>query len=496
MAIRRSLAASLIGRYLGLTVSVVTSVVISRLLTPAEIGLFGIAFAAVAITAGIRQFGAIDYLVQRTELDRRDMGRGFALTMGLALILAGLIWLAKGWVAAFYGEPRLSFLLELLTVNLVLSPFGIAAIAALQREYAFATLETIGLCAGIAGAATAVVLVLRGQGPASLAYGQIVTVAVHTSALAVVRPRAVFCAPVFSGLGTMFRFGAYRSLTVLVGNLGLHSVPLVLGRSLGVVPVGLYDRANGISGRLADITGSIQRVVFVALSQAKADPARLSAFVLLSVGNLTAVMWPAFALLAVVAEPVIVLLFGEPWRPSAPILSILCVAGFVWLSATVPFELLTAQGRALRQLSIESFSAAVRLALTIALATYGLAAAVSGTVVSAAVNAAILWCVTWPQVGLSLKDLLQVLARSACLALATVAVPVLLIVTGTAQHIGPLATLLLSGVTGFVGWFIAAMLLRHTIYGELRSALLRAWEIVTRRQLAADRTDSRGEPVD
>lgn len=468
MSIRRSIAASLVGRYLGLVIGIGSSIVIARLLSPAEVGLFGVAFAAIAIATGLRHFGVVDYLVQLRELGRDDMGRAFAVTMGVALALAALVWGVRDWLAAYYGEPRLAPLLGLLAFNVLLSPFGIAALAVLQREYAFATLQVASLAGIVAGAVVAIVLAALGHGAASLAWGQLATSATQVGALALVRPRAVFCPPVLRGLGGILRFGGFRSMTLVVTTISDHVAPLVIGRGLGFAAVGLYDRAYGIEARVLDLVASATRPMFVALAEAKRDPARLRGFVLLSAGNLTAIVWPMLVLTAIMAEPIIQLLYGDAWRDAAPILRVMVLGGLAGILGIVPYELMTADGRTFTQMAIEWFGATLKIGLLLALVSHGLVAAAGAHAVALVVVGVLLWGFSMRRLGLGPGALATLLARSAAISLGAGAGPALLIAAGAPAALGSLPTLLLAGPLALAGWLLAAGLLRHTIYDEAR----------------------------
>jgi O-antigen/teichoic acid export membrane protein len=392
MAIRQALAMSFLGRWAGVAIQILGTIVLARLLPPAEFGLIGVAVGIVAVITALRHFGVAEYLIQLGEFDRRDIGRAFALTLGLALAFSAMIWLSRGWFARFYGEPRLHELLSLLTITVLISPLGVGAAALLRREYAFGKLLVVNLTAALASLSTSIILAVLNGNASSLAWGQIVSTTVQTVGLAIAAPRAVFCPPVFTGLGRLFRFGVFRSATTILFNASHYAIPLLLGRSIGLTAVGLYDRAYGLQQRLSsDLAAPAMGVVFVALAQAKADPTKLSELILRSVTNLTAFIWPALALLATLSGPTVLLLYGEVWKPTAPLLTILCLAGAMQVLAGLPFELLTAQGRTLRQLAIECFNIGVLLALTIWLGRYGLTAVSWGVVAAAVVQVALRW---------------------------------------------------------------------------------------------------------
>jgi O-antigen/teichoic acid export membrane protein len=467
---------SFLGRWAGVAIGIVGTIVLARLLPPAEFGLFGVAVGVVSVITALRHFGVAEYLIQLSEFDRREIGRAFALTLGLALTFSAVIWLSRDPIARFYGEPRLNELLSLLTVTVLISPFGIGASASLRRDYAFGKLLAIGLMGSLAGLGTSITLAALTGSASSLAWGQIVTVVAHTIGYTIAAPRAVFCPPVLTDLGRLFHFGVFRAATTILFNASNYAIPLLLGRSIGLTAVGLYDRATGLQQRVsADLAAPAMGVVFVALAQAKTDPAKLTELILRSVTNLTGFIWPALALLATLSSPTVLLLYGEVWLPAAPLLTILCVVGAMQVLAGLPFELLTAQGRTLRQLAIECFNIAVLLALTIWLGRYGLTAVAWGGVAASIVQVAVRWSFCLPGLSLRPMALVAVIGRSLLLSLGTAAPAALLLFVGVGDRLRIIEMLLLGGISGMLGWLGTARLLRHPSYDEVMHWVKRAW---------------------
>ena len=64
MSTRNSLFFSFLDRYASLVITVVSSMVIARLLTPAEIGVFSVTVVLLSFVTSIRDMGAGQYLVQ------------------------------------------------------------------------------------------------------------------------------------------------------------------------------------------------------------------------------------------------------------------------------------------------------------------------------------------------------------------------------------------------------------------------------------------------
>ena len=68
MSIRKSLVYSYLDRYASLVVSIVSSMVIARVLTPEDIGVFSVTMVLISFVATVRDLGAGQYLIQEKEL--------------------------------------------------------------------------------------------------------------------------------------------------------------------------------------------------------------------------------------------------------------------------------------------------------------------------------------------------------------------------------------------------------------------------------------------
>lgn len=90
-------------RYASLTLSVVSSMVIATLLTPAEIGVFSVTMVLLMFVAMVRAMGTGQYLVQERELTTERIRAVWAVQLGMGLALAGVVLLASYPMAIFYN---------------------------------------------------------------------------------------------------------------------------------------------------------------------------------------------------------------------------------------------------------------------------------------------------------------------------------------------------------------------------------------------------------
>lgn len=100
-AIRRSLAYSIADSYLALPLQLVGTMIISRLLTPAETGVFAVAAVFAAFASTFRDFGVAEYLIQENELDAEKIRAALTVNIAISWAMALLLFFAP-LAADFY----------------------------------------------------------------------------------------------------------------------------------------------------------------------------------------------------------------------------------------------------------------------------------------------------------------------------------------------------------------------------------------------------------
>ena len=83
MSTRKSIAISFLDRYFGLSIAVISSMTIARLLTPAEIGVFSVIMVLLTLVSTVRDMGTGQYLVQEKELTTARIRSVWAVQRGL-----------------------------------------------------------------------------------------------------------------------------------------------------------------------------------------------------------------------------------------------------------------------------------------------------------------------------------------------------------------------------------------------------------------------------
>jgi len=302
----------------------VSIVVLARLLAPADFGVVAaialfIAMIEVVSDAGMK--ATVVYEQERGITER--VHTAFTLNVVVAALLCGLAVLLAPVVAGFFRMEAHADLFRLASLNLLLSGLGNVHDSLLMRELDFRRRMVPELARGVAYGCTSITLAVAGFGVVSLVAGLLAGTATWTVCLWLLtrfRPRLSLNRDI---VRSMARYGSGAlSLAVVAAVAGV--VPLsLIGRVLGEQALGLYAVARRIPElALEGVVYNVSRVYFPALSRKRTIDERAVGSAALAVLRYQAlVVAPVAAGLAVLASPLIVVLFSATWAEAGPVLS-------------------------------------------------------------------------------------------------------------------------------------------------------------------------------
>ncbi len=217
--VRRALALSFLATNAATLISFASAMVIARVLTPAEIGVYSVASALVAVLHQIRSFGIANYLVQEVELTHDRIRTAFGWTLVTSWTLALVVLAASFPAAAFYGDPGVASVMKVLALNFLLAPFGGIAMALLGREMRFGARAVLEISSALALAGTSIALALRGFAYMSLAWGSLAGIVVGIVVANAYRPAGLPWLPSFRDTRRVIRYGAPSMIADIIRTL-------------------------------------------------------------------------------------------------------------------------------------------------------------------------------------------------------------------------------------------------------------------------------------
>lgn len=308
------------------------TMVLARLLLPAEFGLMAVATALTSVFALVADLGISRALIHFEIPTRAELSSLYWLNLGVACLLAIVVAAVSPLLGLIYGSKDLGSVLQVSSLVFPLTAFGQQFRVLAEKQLRFADVARNEIFAGLVGFIVAVAIAYWGGGVYALVGGMLGTAAA-SSALAWLQ--------LSDGYSPMFRFragdarscvgyGSYMLGESLVNVLNRQADVYVGGAVLGPLAMGSYSVPRDFSLRLGkSINQVITRVGFPVMAGVQKDGAQLASIYLKTLRMTASVNFPLYVGLALYADEVVLLLFGPQWQGAGTYMLIFALWGLI-----------------------------------------------------------------------------------------------------------------------------------------------------------------------
>ncbi len=328
-------------------ITLVTTVVLARLLTPADFGLMALAMLAFGALGLFQDLGLGATLILRQDFEERALGTILTLLILTSFVVAAIVIALAPLAATLLHEPRLTSLLPVLSTTSMFSSLAWFYESLLQREMEFKRRFVGQMAQSLGFAVVAISLALAGAGVWSLVLGQVASMVIYSATYLIIAPHRV--RPRLDWTVTKEAFVSGRGF-LAQGWLAWISENvdyLLVGRLLGSAQLGFYSMAYRLSELThLGIADPVAKVTFPAFARMRRSGESVTA-TYLSILRLVALVTAVIgAVLSGAAAPFTAAIFGSNWLPMIGPLGVLGVwAAVVPIQATMGW-LLNSTGHA------------------------------------------------------------------------------------------------------------------------------------------------------
>lgn len=435
-------------------------------------GWYAAAFALLRFGQFLGGFGLHTVIVRSddVEMQLRRQILGIALTVSFivtAVYIAALLLLQE---ATFGGEPKR--LLSIMLPVTLLNCYSMTANALMVRELRFRGVFAIRVSATLAYQVVAIPLAISGMGAMSLAIALVASTLVFSTFSTFATKGAFLIWPRLKGARHVTRFASIVFLTNGVQQASDAVIMLLVGKIAGFSTLGLFSRGNDLVQQANRVVGeTVMPVLVPHIFRAARQKEPLRPIYLTGLQQLSVVSWPTAAVLALIADPLVLVLLGKQWGQVGELLQVLAlsVAIFPVAALSRTFGVALHMETKLLWQTIIGFISAVLL--TILLTSFGLKMLALGLV-------AVQFLLAILAIGL-LKTPLSFSNKSLCVALLPSA-GVTLICASSVVAFGvllPAASthfliVLMGSITvSAIGWLVGVYGLNHPIKGEITTII-------------------------
>lgn len=403
----KAITYSAFGQYSEHIISFALVVILSRIMTPAEIGVFAIASSVFLLGTELRSMGVVQFLIREKSLNESKIRVALGVTVVVSWGMGLTIILFSPLIAGFYNQPDLVEILLIMSVSFFIGPFTCVPYALWMREMQFRHQFFQRITGTVFRTVTAVLFVLMGYSYYGLAIASVAGVIAELIVAIIFRPSGTVWIPSFSWMGDLVRFGLYMTATNLFSRFSLSIPDLVIGRLATMSDVGIFSRGMGViqfAGKL--MFSAIDPVIFPHLSEVNRSGQSVAEAYLKTIKLQAAISWPILAVISIAAYPMIIALFGDQWGLAAPIASILAYGLIIGSTHYYGNAVLLAKGAERIVFIIEFVVFTVRFAGVVIAIPYGMEMAAWAIVFSSIIDLILKTIVIRKIIGIRVRSLI------------------------------------------------------------------------------------------
>lgn len=322
---------SWIGALRGVTrgLAFVRILVLARLLTPSQFGLFGIASFMLALVEVLTETGINIFLVQREGKIDKYLSSAWIVSIIRGLIIFLFIVISAPLVASFFNAGDALSLILLISIVPLVRGFINPSIVLFQKELNFnrefyfrgaiLTFEVL----------VSVILVYLLRSPVGLVWGLISSAILEVLlSFMLVKPRPNFKFEKVRLL-EVFHTGKWVTMSTIFNYLYQNVDDMVVVRILNTTSLGLYQMAYKIAMLpITEVADVIARVTFPVYAKISGDKERLKKAFLKTITATVLFSLPIIIVFILLPREIILFILGEKWLGAVGVFQVLVFFGF------------------------------------------------------------------------------------------------------------------------------------------------------------------------
>jgi O-antigen/teichoic acid export membrane protein len=325
----RSGKAALSAQAITFVLSMVSTSILARLISPKDFGLIAMVTAVTALVTIFQDGGLSIATIQRETVSQEQASNLFWINIVVSILLAMLLAAIAPAVAWFYGKTKLQEITVAIACIFFVGGMSVQHKALLRRQMRFAVIAKIQITSILISSVCAISFAWAGAGFWALII-QTAMMEVVTTVMSLLYCRWMPSLPKL-GQGTlsMVRVGGHVSLLGLFNYLGRNLDNVLVGHYWGSHSLGSYSKAYGLLMLpIQQISAPISAVALPALSRLQSYPQEYRAVFRKMISTSCIISFPIITWMIICHKVIILVLLGSQWTETASIFLALSVAAF------------------------------------------------------------------------------------------------------------------------------------------------------------------------
>lgn len=353
-------------------ITFVISLLLARLLTPEDYGMISLTTIFISISNVFVQSGLSTSIIQKKTPDSLDYSTVFYCSVVLSLLIYIILYLSSPYISVFFGIADLNKILRVLSLNIIFGAFISIQNAYASKKLMYKEVFKSAIIASVLSGIVGIIAAYMELGVWALVIQQLLSSILNCIILYLIipwRPSLSFSLKRFKEL---FNFGSNILFSELVNNVFINLRGLVIGKFYTASALGYFNRGRHFPELIMNnVNGAIQSVMLVAYSSEQDNNIILKRMVRRSMKISAFIVFPLMIGMAVIAEPLVIVLLTEKWRSSVIYIQI-CALTFMWMPIhTANLQVIKAMGHSQLILKLELIRKIIELIVLIISIRFG-----------------------------------------------------------------------------------------------------------------------------
>lgn len=309
--------------------SFVFGLILARLITPAEFGIYFFSTLVISLFQVVIDLGCGQAVIQAKHLSPVKITTAVAVSLLTSSVCTIGIMLALIFCPLLFQDQRIPPALAVSSLVLIPTAWSNISTSLLMREMNFRAVAIATLLSTVFGYnCICVILALLGFSYWSLILANVFQAFLLAVVTLAYERRALRASWDKTSRNELLGFGLPFSLNQIASFFSLKADSFVTTYLFGTASLGLYTRAHTIMELPVAVFGlSFSQLIFPEASKHQDNPERFRELVTKNLAFSFLVAFPLSLWLALFAEEVVLVLYGEQWLETANLLRILSLFG-------------------------------------------------------------------------------------------------------------------------------------------------------------------------
>lgn len=317
---------SAVEKYSGLVVSIIVSMILARLLSPAEYGVVAIATVIISFLQMFCTMGIGPAVIQK-DLSDSALNSIYSYSLLFGMLLAVLFFGSSWLIADFYANRLLLPVCQILSIQLFFAAVNMVPNALMAKHQRFKDIAKRTLFLQVSSGVFSIIAAWRGAGVYALLISPVISsIGIYFWNRRFYKVKIDWSFNI-KPIKQIFSYSLYQFLFEFVNYFSRNLDKLIIGKILNVDALGVYEKSYRLMQLpMQNVTSVINPVLQPVLRVLQDDKKELGAKYLKIVRLVATVSFPVGVILAGMSKEIIHIFYGDQWDAAIPIFSILALS--------------------------------------------------------------------------------------------------------------------------------------------------------------------------